>query len=54
MIATRFSCMFYHISDHSTSVGLDPNASSSESKEEMDARSVYVGNVRFSYPLFTI
>uniref|UniRef100_A0A0E0DYZ4 RRM domain-containing protein n=1 Tax=Oryza meridionalis TaxID=40149 RepID=A0A0E0DYZ4_9ORYZ len=28
--------------------GLDPNASSSESKEEMDARSVYVGNVDYA------
>ncbi|KAG8092715.1 hypothetical protein GUJ93_ZPchr0012g20330 [Zizania palustris] len=27
--------------------GLDPNATSSESKEEMDARSVYVGNVDY-------
>uniref|UniRef100_A0A0D9WNC4 Uncharacterized protein n=1 Tax=Leersia perrieri TaxID=77586 RepID=A0A0D9WNC4_9ORYZ len=26
--------------------GLDPNATSSESKEEMDARSVYVGNLK--------
>ncbi|KAG8076825.1 hypothetical protein GUJ93_ZPchr0006g43498 [Zizania palustris] len=28
--------------------GLDPNATSSESKEEMDARSVYIGNVDYA------
>jgi hypothetical protein len=30
-------------------LGGDPNAGTSENKEEMDARSVFVGNVGFLY-----
>ena len=33
-----------------THVGGDPTAATSEAKEEMDSRSVFVGNVSLSHP----
>jgi len=38
----------------SFSVGVDPNATTSENKEEMDARSVFIGNVSFISSLYII
>ncbi|KAF8772634.1 hypothetical protein HU200_005597 [Digitaria exilis] len=42
------ACLEHEPNDHSFSAGVDPNATTSENKEEMDARSVFVGNVDYA------